>query len=394
MHLRRRLMGWLIVCGLFWVTGVQPAGALAGGNGVFLPLIWQGAPPLPAATGTPSQTTTFTQTPTVTATSTPTCTSTITPSCTATSSPTSTAMPTATATATLTETATHTPTRTGTPSCTATPTQTPTATPTCTATATQTATATPEMVYVPAGAFQMGCDLAHNAGYELCSPYEVPMHTVYLDAYWIDRTEVTNSQYAQCVEAGACTPPSHTRSNMHPSYFGNAAFDDYPVIFVDWHQANTYCAWAGKRLPTEAQWEKAARGSTDTRPYTWGDDVPDCTRANMAPDGVGFCVLDTSAVGSYPLGVAPYGAMDMAGNVEEWVSDWYSNNYYSVSPGSNPIGPATGQHRVTRGGGFNAGNYTIRLAQRDEADPTLSGLTVGFRCVAPNASVGNGTTKS
>jgi formylglycine-generating enzyme required for sulfatase activity len=223
------------------------------------------------------------------------------------------------------------------------------------------------VVYVPAGNFTMGSDSGFSD--------EKPVHTVYLDAYYIDRFEVTNFQFAEFLSAGN---GSHYDSPMRitqsgSTYTAQSGYENHPVIHVNWYGAKAYCEWAGKRLPTEAEWEKAARG-TDGRTYPWGEGI-DSTKAN-------YNSSETTPVGSYPGGVSPYGAYDMTGNVWEWVSDWYSSTYYSSSPSSNPQGSSSGSLRVLRGGSWNYINPSaLRSAFRAGLDPGLRLPYYGFRCL-------------
>jgi len=220
-----------------------------------------------------------------------------------------------------------------------------------------------EMVYVPSGRFTMGSDSG--------DPDESPAHTVYLDGFWIDRTEVTNAAFQKCVAAGACSQPI-SASNTRDSYYSNPAFADYPVIYMNHYDAEGYCRWVGKRLPTEAEWEKAARG-TDDRRWPWGNTF-DPGKLALGPGD------DTAPVGSNPAGASPYGVLDMAGNVLEWVADWYAPDYYARSPQRNPQGPATGVDNVLRGGRWWDAEYDLRTTRRWHLGSNTRTAYLGFRC--------------
>jgi formylglycine-generating enzyme required for sulfatase activity len=229
------------------------------------------------------------------------------------------------------------------------------------------------LVRVPAGSFLMGSD--SGAG------DESPAHRVSGGAFLMDRYEVTNARYAECVDAGMCTKPALASSAVRTSYFGNPDFADYPVVHVSWAQAEQFCAWADGRLPTEAEWERAARGSESPRTYPWGESAPDCSKANLAG-----CVGDTDRVGRRPAGQSPYGAFDMAGNVWEWTSDWYDASYYRRGPSKDPAGPETGTLKVMRGGCWASGASSLRTTCRKAELPSVWAPNVGFRCVYPQAA--------
>lgn len=240
------------------------------------------------------------------------------------------------------------------------------------------------MVRIPAGEFVMGS----RAGERDAVGDEQPQHTVFVDAFWLDQTETTNAQYRKCVEAGACRPPEYPFSYTREHYFDDPSFDNYPVIWVSWDDAQAYCRWAGKRLPTEAEWEKAARG-TQPRRYPWGEEWPDGRRANLCDANCQFDYhhadiddkyADTAPVGSYPAGASPHGLLDMAGNVWEWVADWYAADYYTWTAQRNPTGPAYGTERVMRGGAWNMWQKDIRTAARKKGAPSYTYANVGIRC--------------
>ena len=237
------------------------------------------------------------------------------------------------------------------------------------------------MVYVPAGEFEMGssddeidkimaeCEKT-NIGCQLdWFEDQQPAHTIYLDAFWIDQTEVTNAMYSKCVETGNCDQPRKTDYLFDPNYA------DYPIRYLTWDKADAYCTWAGRRLPTEAEWEKAA-GWDEVKQkkniYPWGDEFI-CQFAAMRCGAAEM----TSVVGSYESGQSPYGVYDMVGNEKEWVADWYDSGYYAISPYSNPLGPGSGNAHIARGFGGNL--FESRISQREFYNEG------GFRC-ARNAT--------
>ncbi len=221
-----------------------------------------------------------------------------------------------------------------------------------------------DMVYIPAGSFLMG----NNGSEPYTDSDELPQHSVYLSGYWIGKYEVTRGEYRRFMAATGRAAPAYWDAVQD---WGTGSFtqtEDHPVVGVTWYDAEAYCAWAGGHLPTEAQWEKAARW-TGSYPnvYPWGNvwDVEKCNNYyDTNPAGGGYARYQTAPVGSYPSGASPYGLQDMAGNVWEWVADWYSGSYYSVSPSTDPQGPSSGSYRVLRGGGWGVTGISGRCAYR------------------------------
>ncbi len=228
------------------------------------------------------------------------------------------------------------------------------------------------MVHVPSGPFLRGADPSNS------SHDEQPQASIHLKTFWIDRLEVTAKEFAHCVAARACTPtPTEPRCNQ-----GKTDKLDHPINCMSWTGAQAYCKWVGKRLPTEAEWEKAARG-TDGRLYPWGHEPPpSCARVCMNEGNYGCGTNSTCPVGSRPDGASPYGAQDMAGNVWEWVSDYYESDYYKRAPSRDPRGPETGGNRSIRGGGFTAGGSLARTTLRGNNTESSTEYYNGFRCAS------------
>jgi formylglycine-generating enzyme required for sulfatase activity len=249
-------------------------------------------------------------------------------------------------------------------------------------------------VAIAAGTFQQGSAYL-GPGYP-----EVPLHeTTLTGAYRIDRFEVTNARYAACVDAGECRAPGAHDSHTYTRYDSDAAYARFPVLNVSWDDATAFCAWLGRRLPTEAEWELAARGDCttvdpatcdleDARSWPWGADLPTCELANFNDATGGSCVTggDTSAVGDRPGGASPYGVEELAGNAAEWVADWYSETYYAdacPTGCTDPTGPATGTERTIRGGSWNDTTYDVTTAHRAGQTPGTRNDQTGFRCARP-----------
>lgn len=222
------------------------------------------------------------------------------------------------------------------------------------------------MAHVPEGTYRRGCD----PDLDDCSILgtEEPAHEVFVSGFEIDIHPVTESEYAECVNDAACT---------EAHYDGDESGDDYPVVNVTSDQAMDYCQWVDKRLPTEAEWEKAARG-TDERIYPWGDDDPSCTLANYDD-----CGEEIQPVGETPDGASPYGVEEMAGNVRNWAYDWFDGDYYEDSPSEDPMGPDSGDTRAVRGASWFWGESSLRAATRHSMETPGYSHETGFRCARP-----------
>ena len=249
-------------------------------------------------------------------------------------------------------------------------TPTPTITPTAAAAAGDTKISPLDkmtIVYIPPGQFLLGT--SNDA--KVIKTEEQPQRSIYLDGYWIDKVPVTNAMYHTCRDAGKCN------GLVTFANFTDPNFTNHPVVYVNWYDAMKYCAFVGGSLPTEAQWEKAARG-TDGRIYPCGNTPATSKMANFNNN-----IGTTSIVGSFPDGASPYGLLDMAGNVREWMKDWYSDYYLHDSTASNPAGPPNGKNHTLKGGGFRDPDVYLRSASRLQHIANSPGEDRGFRCVRP-----------
>jgi iron(II)-dependent oxidoreductase len=229
-----------------------------------------------------------------------------------------------------------------------------------------------DMAAIPGGTWQLGCDPTTDRG---CEADARPVRAVTLSPFWIDRHEVTVDHYRACVRAGACKPP---RGGGYCTW-DQAGGGDLPLTCVTWDQAQTYCAWRGKRLPTEAEWERAARGPLN-HPHPWGDAPPSCAVATLMERGFGCGRHSPAPVGSKPEGASPEGVHDLLGNAAEWVADWYHASYDTLGPHRDPSGPDKGTRRVVRGGSFIDSARALHAARRASLQPSRADYAVGFRC--------------
>ncbi len=253
------------------------------------------------------------------------------------------------------------------------------------------------MVEVPAGLFYRGtcnggtvpsCSEGDPGYSSTWSEIETPIREIYVDGFYIDRYEVSVADYAVCVAAGACNEKDFlTHADFGFCHFGDPGYEQHPMNCVGWFGADAYCRFAGKRLPTEAEWEKAARGTEGAR-FPWGNEGASCEKANYSNATNVFCEGSTAPVDTRPDGVSPYGAFNMAGNVWEWVSDWYDPDYYDVdypypdySPDENPQGPDTGEYKLIRGGSWVSAEGFIRTTMKHYYRPNTATEDLGFRCV-------------
>jgi eukaryotic-like serine/threonine-protein kinase len=260
-----------------------------------------------------------------------------------------------------------------------------------------------ELALVPAGYFTMGSDFSEGFFDGVPDePFsdEQPERRTYVSAFSMEIHEVANVQFRSCVDAGPCNDPGTTTGVDGADYYTAPVFDDFPVVNVSWPDADAYCKWRGRRLPTEAEWEKAARGSSDERVYPWGWQEPTCRLANisvpradeLSPDAVWeeTCHAAPVRVGRYAASASPYGVTELAGNVAEWTADYYAADYYreTIWPGNSvdPTGPPTGDRRVVRGGGFTSTAMFARVTFRDSKWPESSNIGLGFRCAKSEES--------